>query len=160
MRSKTGLAWPSVAIIIAPTAMASSTNAAAPGDACALLSSEQVGAALGVPVGAGTYVTPTFTKTCTWTATTSGGGTVTLNLQSLDQYGSGKKLASVGKSVSANVISGIGDEAYYFGTDKLVSLFVKRGGNAFKVAVYAHGMPADKRQVVERTLALQVASQL
>jgi hypothetical protein len=160
MRSKTGLASRAVAIIIAATAMAPSTNAAAPGDACALLNSAQVGAALGVPVGAGTYVTPTFTKTCTWTATTSGGGTVTLNLQNLDQYAGGKKLASYGKSVSANPIGGIGDEAYYFGSDKLVSLAVKKGGGAFKVAVYAHDLPIEKQQAVEKALALQVASQL
>jgi|HubBroStandDraft_2_1064218.scaffolds.fasta_scaffold454862_1 hypothetical protein len=159
MRSKPGLVSRAIAILIA-AAMAPMTNAATPGDACALLSAAQVGAALGVPVGAGTYVTPTFTKTCTWTATTSGGGSVTLNLQGLDQYEGGKKLASYGKSVSVNVISGIGDEAYYLGTDKLVGLIVKKGNVAFKVAVYAHDLPIDKQQTVEKTLAMQVASQL
>ena len=97
-------------------AFAASANAAPPRDACSLLTSEQVSAALGIPVGVGTYVAPTFKKTCSWNATTDGGGTVTLNLQGIAQYESGKKLVSVGKSVSATPVSGIGDEAYYFGT--------------------------------------------
>ena len=36
-------------------------------DACTVLTPAQVGAAVGVPVAAGTHVTPTFVKTCTWT---------------------------------------------------------------------------------------------
>jgi hypothetical protein len=147
-----------IGILIIGAAIAPAANAAPPGDACALLTSAQVSAALGVSVGAGAYVTPTFKKTCTWTATTSGGGTVTLNLQSLDLYESGKKLASNGK-VTTTSISGIGDDAYYFGTDKLVSLIAKKGSTAFKVAVYAH-IPVEKQQAAEKALALQVAPQL
>ena len=90
-----------IAIFILGAAMAHSVNAAPPDDACSLLTPAQVTGALGVSVAAGTYVTPTFRKTCTWSATTNGGGTVTLNLQSLEQYEGGKKLASYGKSVHA-----------------------------------------------------------
>jgi len=139
-----------VVAVIAPAA-----NAAPLRDACSLLTAEQVGAALGIPVGSGTYVAPTFKKTCSWNATTDGGGTVTLNLQGLEQYESGKKLAAVGKSVSATPVSGVGDEAYYFGTDKLVSLIVKKGNSAFKIAVYAR-IPLEKQQAAERDLALQI----
>ena len=110
-------------------------------------------------MGAGTYVTPTFKRTCTWNATVDGGGTVTLNLQNLSLYECGKKLASSGKSASASSIGGIGDDAYYFGSDKLVSLIVKKGNVAFKVAVYGR-IPIEKQQAAEKSLALQVASQL
>jgi hypothetical protein len=159
MRSTTSLTSRVIAFLIVSAGIANSANAAPPDDACSLLTPAQVSAALGVSMGSSTYVTPTFRKTCTWNATTNGGGTVTLNLQSLDQYAGGKKLASYGKSVSATAIGGIGDDAYYFGTDKLVSLIVKKGNVAFKVAVYAH-IPVEKQQAVEKTLALQVASQL
>ncbi len=144
-----------LAAFLAAAALSPPANAAPPGDACSLLTSGQVSAALGVAVGAGSYVAPTFKKTCSWNAATDGGGTVTLNLQSSDQYDSGKKLAAMGKSVSATPVGGIGDDAYYFGNDKLVSLIVKKGSAAFKIAVYAR-IPVEKQQAAEKTLALQI----
>jgi hypothetical protein len=160
MFSTTGLAARVIAALIVSAAMTGSADAAPPtDDACSLLTTAQVSAALGVPVGAGTTITPTFKKTCTWTAATNGGGTVTLNLQSVDQYEGGRKLASYGKSVSSTSIAGVGDDAYYSGTDKLISLVVKKGDVAFKVAVYAH-LPIDEQRAVEKALALQVAALL
>ena len=159
MLSTTGLAARVTAVLVASAAAAVSAHAAPPDDACSLLTTAQVSTGLGGPVGAGTYITPTFKKTCTWTATTNGGGTVTLNLQSIAQYEGGRKLASYGKSVSSTSIAGIGDDAYYVGTDKLVGLVVKKGDVAFKVAVYAH-LPIDEQRAVEKALALQVAAML
>jgi hypothetical protein len=144
-----------IAAFMVVAAIAPSANAAPPGDACSLLTAAQVSAALGIPVGAGTYVAPTFKKTCSWNATTDDGGTVTLNLQGREQYENGKKLASYGKSASATPIGDIGDEAYFFGTDKLVSLIVKKGNAAFKIAVYAD-IPVEKQQAAEKALALQI----
>ena len=46
-----------------PAAFAQSSS-----DACSLLTQAQVSAAVAAQVGAGTYVTPTFKATCTWTA--------------------------------------------------------------------------------------------
>jgi hypothetical protein len=158
MLSTPGLTVRVIACCIVGTAIAHTAIAATPDDACSFLSPAQVSAALGVSVGAGTYVTPAFKKTCTWSATTSGGGTVTLNLQGLELYESGKKTASYGR-ISATPVSGIGDDAYYLGTDKLASLIVKKGSVAFKVAVYAH-VPVEKQQAAERVLAMQVAPQL
>jgi hypothetical protein len=155
-----GPAFRAIAALIISAAITGSADAAPPADdACSLLTTAQVSAGLGVPVAAGTYITPTFKKTCTWTATSNGGGTVTLNLQSIDQYEGGRKLASYGKSVSSTSIAGIGDDAYYSGTDKLVSLVVKKGSVAFKVAVYAH-LPLDEQRAVEKALALQAAALL
>jgi hypothetical protein len=158
MLSTAGLASRVFAVLIVSAAMTSSADAAPPtDDACSLLTTAQVSTGLGVPVGAGTYITPTFKKTCTWTAITNG-GTVTLNLQSIDQYEGGRKLASYGKSVSSASVAGIGDDAYYFSTDKLASLVVRKGDAAFKIAV-AH-LPIERQQAVEKALALQVAALL
>jgi hypothetical protein len=155
-----GPAFRVIAALVVGAAMTGSADAAPPADdACSLLTTAQVSAGLGVPVGAGTYITPTFKKTCTWAATPNGGGTVTLNLQSIEQYQGGRKLAAYGKSVSSTSIAGVGDDAYYSGTDKLVSLVVRKGDAAFKVAVYAH-LPVDRQQAVEKALALQVAALL
>ena len=127
MRTSTRFGLGLLAFQLAFDTTGSSASAATADDACALLTAAQVGAALGAAVGQGTYVTPTFHKTCTWTATTSGGGTVTLYLQSLAGYEGGKKLASLGTSATATPVGGIGDEAYYFNTNKLTSLAVKKG---------------------------------
>lgn len=70
-----------------------------------------------------------------------------------------KTSASYGNSVSATSISGLGDEAYYFGTDAMVGLSAKQGSVAFEVAVYAQ-MPVAKRPAAGRTLASRVFSQL
>ena len=39
--------------------------------------------------------------------------------------------------------------------DKVVSLIVKKGNSAFKIAVYAL-IPVDKQQAAEKDLALQI----
>jgi len=148
-----------VALCAVTAAVSPSINAAPPDDACSLLASAQVGAALGVPVGAGTYVTPTFKKTCTWQTTAGSGEIVTLNLQSVEQYEAAKKSVAYGNSVSPISIGGGGDEAYYLGLDALMSLMARKGDVAFKVAVYAR-IPIEKRQAAEKTLALQVLSHL
>jgi hypothetical protein len=155
MRS-TGLALLGCAVFSATVAPLA--KAAPPDDACSLLSQTQVGAALGVPVAAGTYVTPTFKKTCTWNATTSGGGYVTLMLQDLDAYQGGKQSGQM-KSISETSISGIGDDAYFLAVGNNVGLIVKKGNIAFKVAVYAH-IPIEKKQAMEKALAQQVVPKL
>jgi hypothetical protein len=142
------------------TAMIPVAVAAPAGDACALLTPAQVGAALGVAVGAGSYVTPTFKKTCTWTATMSGGGYVTLLLQDVSGSEGGKRLAQVGaKNISLTSISGVGDDAYYLAVGDQVGLLVKKSNAAFKVAVYAH-IPIESKEAKEKALALNVLAGL
>jgi hypothetical protein len=144
------------AAFVAGSAAIPAAGAAPAGDACALLTPAQVGAALGAPVGAGSYVTPTFKKTCTWTATASAGGYVTLLLQDLSGFEGGKRLAQMGaKNVSLTSISGVGDDAYYLAVGDQVGLIVKKGNAAFKVAVYAHIAVEDK-EAKEKALALNV----
>jgi hypothetical protein len=161
MISATSRAILVLSILVCGAACATTANAAPPGDACALLTPAQVGAALGVPVAAGTYVTPTFKKTCTWNATTAGSGYVTLMLQDVGAFESGKQLSSMAAATKMVVtpIGGVGDDAYYLALGDQVGFIVKKGNATFKVAVYAH-IPIESKQAKEKTLAQQVVSGL
>jgi hypothetical protein len=140
--------------------LVAAASAAPAGDACALLTPAQVGAALGAPVGAGSYITPTSKKTCTWNSTTSDGGYVTLMLQDLAGFEGGKQLGqSASNDLSVTSISGVGDDAYYLALGGQVGLIVKKGNVAFKVAVYAH-VTVESKEAKEKTLAQQVLAGL
>ncbi len=174
MRSKTSLGAVIVAILIVGAATAPSASAAPTDDACSLLTQAQVSAALGVSMGAGSYVTPQYRKTCTWTAPAGAKGvkTVTLSLQAANAYEAGKKLMAQSQAMMkaandphasgvANAsASGIGDDAYYttMGND-YTGLMVKKGNVAFKVAIYGD-LPIETKKAMEKTLALQVLSKV
>ena len=92
MPSKINLATVIAAIFIAGAAMTPLANAAPTDDACSVVTPAQIGAAVNVPVGAGTFETPTFKKMCTWNTTSSatpGVKYVTLMLEGLDAYQAG-----------------------------------------------------------------------
>ena len=145
-------------------ALPPAASAAPPTDACALLSTAQLSAALGVPMDAGKYVTPGFLRTCKWTP--GGGATpglkfVTLYLQPADGFDAGKSMLQMGQSRGAAVVttlSGVGDDAYYasFGSN-ITSLFVKKGATALKLTWYGATAP-EKVMAIEKTLALQALS--
>jgi hypothetical protein len=150
------------AIFVVAAAIAPSANAAPSDDACSYLTQAQVIAAVAVPVGAGTYVTPTFKKTCTWTPTGDEKKTiqsVTLLLQTADAFEFGKKLGDA-KNVVITPVSGAGDDAYFLAIMDAVSLIVKKGNAAFKVTVYARGISVEKKEAMEKTLAMQIVSKL
>ena len=161
MRSTIGPALLVVTVFIAGAAVAPSANAAPPDDACSLLTQAQVSAALSVSVGAGSYQTPTYKKTCTWNTTTDatkGAKYVTLMLEGLDAHQAGK-IARQPKTNSVTPIGGIGDDAYYLAVGGNVGLNVKKRNVAFKIAVFGT-LPVEKKQAMEKTLAQQVVSKL
>lgn len=158
---RTSLAGILAAIFIACAATAPSAKAAPPEDACSLLTPAQIGDAIGVPVSAGTYITPTFKKTCTWKATSQVNQTtpfVTLMLQDLKGYEGGKRLGAM-KAVVVTPVSGFGEGAYYLALGDNAGLIVKKGSVAFKVAVYIH-LPLAKKEAMEKPLAKDVLSKL
>ncbi len=174
MPSKTSLGAVIVVIFIA-AAMTPSAIAAASDDACVILTPAQVSAALGVSMGAGSHVTPTVLKTCTWTP--SSGPTkdlkfVTFTLQTVVSYEAGKKALEQAISVSKATndegapapvitpVSGIGDDAFYLDMANILSLIVKKGNGAFKIVIYGGGLPMAQRRSAEKTLADQVLSKL
>ncbi len=135
-----------------------SSPASAADDACMLLTPAEVGAALGTATGAGEPITPTDHKVCTWKAT-DGHSWVTLMLQTPGAFDSGKGLANVSTKVVLTPVGGLGDDAYYLAMSDQVGLVVKKGGVAFKVAVYQHG-PLGPKQTAERTLAGKIVPRL
>ena len=128
--------------------------AAPPTEACTVLTAAQASAALGSSVSEGTYIMPTFKKTCTWNIQT--GGSVTLQLQSMTLFNAGKgNMASAERSAA----SGVGDEAYYLGVGPTTGLVVRKADGAFKIAVYSKSLDLDQRKAIEMKLAkLVVAS--
>jgi hypothetical protein len=131
-------------------------------DACTLLTPGQVSAAVGASVAAGAHVTPSYVKTCTWTASKSKVKYVTLLLQTAAEYDGGKQMAggmAAGIKNTAMKSGGVGDDSYYFVMGDQVGLLVKKGDISFKVAVYAT-LPVDNKEAMELTLAKKVLTKL
>ncbi len=124
-------------------------------DACSLLTTAQIGPAIGLNVGTGTWMTETVKTTCTWYA--SGGGYVTLMIQGLDYFQAGKQ--EVTPAIVFVPVSGLGDKAYYLAVGNNVGLVVKKGSVAFKVAVYGQES-LEQKQAMEKALAQQVVPEL
>lgn len=143
---------------------ASPATAQADSDACLVLTAAQVGAAVGTPVADGQHVTPTFTRTCTWTASGKSDVTaVTLYLQTAAAFDGGKKMAAMMAGASGGKgkvqSGGIGDDSYYFVAGTQVGLLVKKESLSFKVTVYAT-LPVDKKEAMELTLAKEALARL
>ena len=124
--------------------------AASPTDACSVLTAAQVSSAIGSAVANGTYDAPGFTKTCTWTIPT--GGSVTLQLQTLNFFNAGKGATASMERTSSN---GVGDESYYLGAGSMTGLSVRKGNAAFKIHVYSGKLTAEQVKAIEKTLAQQ-----
>lgn len=153
MHSAIGLRASVFPALIVFTAAASTAMAASDDDACSLVTTDQVSAAVKTAVSAGTYVMPTFKKTCTWTVThpvNAGVKIVTLSFEKPEMFASGLKSHTPGYSTSQ--VAGIGDGAYFLTVANFVSLHVTKGGVALKVAVYAQ-LPPDQIQAMEKALA-------
>jgi hypothetical protein len=81
---------------------------------------------------------PSFVKTCTWTGTTSTDvQMVTLNSKPCHSMTAPKK-ARLRPPPRAPVVTAAstGDDSYYLVEGQLVTLEVKKGSAAFKIAVY------------------------
>jgi len=149
---------PIAAFAVALSAItAGAVNAAPTGDACSMLTKEQVGAAIGEPVNEGIA---SGTMTCTWSVskpTANGTKFTTLLVESSERFEAGKALASTKMKVTT--VDGLGDSAYYVESAKYVALMVKKGSTAIKVAAYGDA-PAEKKQAMEKTLAQEVLGKL
>jgi hypothetical protein len=132
-------------------------------DACTLITPAQVGAAIHGTVGAGTHVTPTFVKTCTWTPVGSSSvRAVTVNLQTAAFYDRARQMASRAAAASPTMkiqSVSVGDDGYYSVVGDMATLCFKKGSSSVKVAVYAK-TSLDEIEAMELTVARQVASML
>jgi hypothetical protein len=131
-------------------------------DACTLLTPVEIGAVIGVPVGAGTHLTPAFLKTCTWAPTGPAKVTaVTVNLQTTAFHDGAKQMAMKVAAATASVVKPVtvGEDGYYNVAGDLVTLWFKKGAVSAKVTVYAK-LAVDSKEAMELTLAKQVAAKL
>jgi hypothetical protein len=139
------------------------STARADTDACTILTPAQIGAAVGVSVGDGKHVTPTYVKTCTWNASSASEVKfVTLYVESAANYEGGKRMASQMAAVSKGAAmkpASVGDDGYYFVVGSQVGLLVKKGDTSFKVTVYAT-LPEEKKEAMELTLAKDALAKL
>jgi hypothetical protein len=127
----------------------------ATGDACKLLTPQQVSAILGIPVGEGEHIVPDSHTSCGWMGpggASIGSKKVVLSLMTARSFQTGKTPV---KGVTESLAPNIGDEAYYvsmppFGT----ALSVRKGATYFQLRIA--GFPIGQVRNLERELALQL----
>jgi hypothetical protein len=160
MRSKSAKAmlisavWGPIFIFAAQRAVA-----APPGDACSLLTQDQVSAALGVSVAAGQGIVP---KLCQWSQPAKPGADVMkldLTIITMDGFTGAKTERG---PVTTTPVSGLGDEAYYFAmaSGDRMTLRVKKGSVALSIRVYGGGLSVDQIKAKERALAPAILAKL
>jgi hypothetical protein len=164
------LTTPATAVIL----LVAAAHAAPGGDACKLLTTAQVSAALGVEVDPGTVRMPGHAEFCIWREhgqSEALARNVQLTLLTQQQYETGKTpLPKIPKTPE----SGIGDEAYFAKTPGIgYILTVKKGGNYFRVQArpiqgFSHNKGTEaqeqaldeKYKSVERAIANDVLKKL
>jgi hypothetical protein len=135
---------------------------AASGAACTLLTQDQVNAALGASVGAGTPISGP--ASCQWAGQ---GKRATLTItqpvggqSAVDGFNAGK--AGTLPGITKEPVSGVGDDAYFVYLTTMtragLGLMVRKGRSAFEVRVY--GFDIDKAKPVAKSLAQNVAGKL
>ena len=143
---------------------APSCPAAPPDDPCALLTQDQVSAALGGTVGAPRR-TSTVLKACTW-AQAGGGSAVQVILRSADDHDKMMKqtsaMAKEDTAITVTSVSGLGDDAFYttMSPGPHAILSVKKGNVAINVSVVSSQIPVEKQKAIEKTLAQQILAKL
>jgi hypothetical protein len=138
-------------------------SAAAPTDACMLLSQAQVAMALGVEVDAGRHIIGA--GDCRWTQPGKPGADVALlqvNLSKPQSFETGRTPISGWTKTS---VSGIGDDAYAADSGKITfptspSLSVKKGSVYFAVAAKVPKASLAQIQAIEKTVASRILEKL
>ena len=141
---------------------AHSTPLVASGDACSLLTQEQVTKALAASVAAGAPISGP--ASCQWM---SKGKWATLTITQplggkspVDRFNAAKAQTLPG--IMTEPVSGLGDDAFYvYFAGKARSglgLTVKKGSAVFEVRVY--GFELDQAKPIARTLATQAAAKI
>jgi hypothetical protein len=157
------------ALFVAGVGRVRSAYAAPPAKACSLLTAAQVSAVLGVPVRPPVAPGPKRWD-CIWVelgAPPRGKGKGVMldilgalgpKLTPMDRFNAAKKGGPF--RGTPTTISGVGGDAVYV-TDPLpgdITLYVKKGGSAFKIIVV--GFPPEQIKAKEKTLALDVLKNL
>ena len=142
-----------VAATIAALEVFASPGLAAPSDPCALLTTAQVSAALGGPVGNGRALTQ---GVCQWSQQGKPGDVLLkldVNLITPDHF-TRLKTVTLG---TVTTVGSLGDEAFYStftqGRTTLTTLNVKKGDAAVTIRVSGGTKPAEEYQTKEKAVA-------
>jgi hypothetical protein len=164
MRACTLVATMATAALIAVPYAAGESPAAPPapastalGDACALLTPAQVGAALGVKVTAGEHPVASHAYVCGWAdprVPLAHAKKALLVLLTPYQFELGQMTVP---GVAKSVVTGVGDEAYSVVAGSVgTALNVRHGARYFQVKVGGAGLTDEQKQAIERKLAVEV----
>jgi len=153
---------PTIAAIIGAILIVVVGNSpSAAGDACSLLTQDQVSTVLGVPVGAGKLISLNNPRMCGWSV--PGGSTLTaksvvLTISTMKSFAQGKTPIP---GVTKSHISGVGDEAYYVTSAGLgTTLNVRKESTAFSISVKGSGFSVEQIKAKEKTLAQTILTSL
>jgi hypothetical protein len=144
-----------IACICAAAALGSTTAAAQSAPApCSLLTAAQVGAAVGVSVGA---AQPIGTTGCSWSAPHM---IVTVSLWDGNKW---DQMKAPFPGTSRSPVSGLGDDAFYStigpaSGKQFATLSIKKGGTAYLIKVY--GPSVADQMSMEKALAGNVLAKL
>jgi hypothetical protein len=156
MAAKTKILAATGFLILASIAM---TEAASAADACSLLTTAQVSAALGSAVKDGKAIGQ---KLCMWDAAApaKSGATPRVSLTvSNAQAFAFAKMPVQSANITKTPLSGVGDEAVYGTTaGQMASVNVKKGSTYFAISV--GGVPVDKTQALVTQLAKEALGKL
>jgi hypothetical protein len=146
-------------LVIAPRTFIVTGHPSQASDACALLTTAEVSAALGTTVEAGKRVIQSSPRVCGW-APPGGpqidGKKLTLTLMTLQSFETGKKPA---EGIEKTPLTGVGDDAIYIVTKGFgAALNVKKGSSAFQLRV--GGFKPDQEKAIEKALAVQVLAKM
>jgi len=130
-------------------------QAAAPPDACSLLTSAQVSVVLGISVKAGE---PAPDKTLCDGPPPSPANTKRVEISVSDASNWSVVKNGGGQGEERTPVSGLGDDAVYLKTAGQTMLYVRKGELEFYVLV--RGFPLDQIKVKEKTLAQQVLTKI
>jgi hypothetical protein len=140
------------------------TPAPAEADACALLTEEQVSAAIEAKALAGKHLVPTSTKQCIWSDDpnhSTDHRRVTLNIGALRSFDLGKS----NPGLTTEAVSGVGDAAYYiiYKADA-PTIVVRKGDSVFNLRILNgfkfKALTLDEERARELTLAKAAAAKI
>ena len=135
--------------LLAAMMFATATLPAHAADACSLLTTSQVSAAMGTPAK-GPIPGP---KNCVWN-TVNGKGTTYLTLRDASAYDRFKASAQAVGEYTA--VSGLGDDAFFVADN----LYVKKGSNVLLLRAKISGNTLAQNQALEKTIAAQAIGKL
>ena len=148
------------ALVFSAVVMCAQSQAADANNACSLLTTSQVSAALGGDVAAGESTVP---KKCRWKQKQTGPAALVADLDLWDPktVESAKSTATL-THTTVSPVPGLGDDAFYLSRKQVQSeiLYVKKGSHAFSVHIMGKKLSNEEMRAKEKALAQNVVAKL